>query len=514
MGDLDLGLMWGYWGQLPPPNLVELTQEAERLGFASVWTSESWGSDAFSPLAYLAAVTEKIQLGTAVAQLAARTPTATAMHALTIDHLSNGRFNLGLGVSGPQVVEGWYGQPSNKPLARTREYVEIIRRVIAREEKVDFQGEHYQHPYTGPGSVGLGKALKPITHPLRRRIPIFIGAEGPKNVTQTAEIADGWFPLYYSPWRQDVYADQLAGAAVDFQVSVICPFVVTGPSEAEIADGLAGIQMMLAFYIGGMGAEGQNYHTKLAARMGLGDAAMEIQRLFLAGDQAGGQQEQQHRLAEDLPRLGEDRARSSRGQLVRPVGRHRRPHRRRGGRDRRGPPRARARDPRHDGAHGDPARIDRAGLLLGLHLSGGRGRAGGARGHLTGLGRRHPHQPSPRMLTVSPAVRIYLAAGATDLRRSVDGLSMLVRERFGLDPLSGHLFVFRNRRGDRLKILVWDRSGFWVLYKRLEQGTFAWPTEASPTPVTITSRDLLVLLSGVDLTHARRRRWYDRESIA
>ncbi|MCB1028643.1 MAG: LLM class F420-dependent oxidoreductase [Microthrixaceae bacterium] len=287
MADLNLGLMWGYWGQLPPPNLVELTQEAERLEFTSVWTAESWGSDAFSPLAYLAAVTERIQLGTAVAQLAARTPTATAMHALTIDHLSNGRFNLGLGVSGPQVVEGWYGQPSNKPLARTREYVEIIRRVIAREERVDFQGEHYQHPYSGPGSVGLGKALKPITHPLRRRIPIFIGAEGPKNVTQTAEIADGWFPLYYSPWRQDVYADQLAGAADDFQVSVICPFVVTGPTEAEIAKGLAGIQTMLAFYIGGMGAEGQNYHTKLAARMGLGDAAMEIQRLFLSGDQAG-----------------------------------------------------------------------------------------------------------------------------------------------------------------------------------------------------------------------------------
>ncbi|MEZ5382718.1 MAG: LLM class F420-dependent oxidoreductase [Microthrixaceae bacterium] len=287
MGDLDLGLMWGYWGQLPPPNLVELTQEAERLGFRSAWTAESWGSDVFSPLAYLAAVTERIELGTAVAQLAARTPTATAMAALTIDHLSGGRFNLGLGVSGPQVVEGWYGQPSNRPLARTREYVEIIRRVIAREEKLDFQGEHYQHPYSGPGSVGLGKPLKSITHPLRRRIPVFIGAEGPKNVTQTAEIADGWFPLYYSPWRQEVYADQLTGAAQDFQISVICPFVVTGPSEEDISKGLAGIQLMLAFYIGGMGAEGQNYHTKLAARMGLGEAAEEVQAKFLAGDREG-----------------------------------------------------------------------------------------------------------------------------------------------------------------------------------------------------------------------------------
>jgi F420-dependent oxidoreductase-like protein len=273
--------MHGYWGQLPPSGWVERSVAAERLGFTSVWTAEAWGSDALTPLAYLAARTSTIQLGTAVVQLAARTPTATAMSAITLDHLSEGRLRLGLGVSGPQVVEGWYGRPSDKPLARTREYVEIIRRVVAREEKLDFQGEHYQHPYTGPGSAGLGKPLKAITHPLRRHIPIYLGAEGPKNVAQTAEIADGWLPLYYSPYRQEVYADQLAGAKDGFQVAALTSFVVTADDRDEtIEEALGPVRAMLAFYIGGMGAKGQNYHTKLAARMGLGEQAERIQDLF------------------------------------------------------------------------------------------------------------------------------------------------------------------------------------------------------------------------------------------
>ena len=271
--------MWGYWGQLPPPNLVETTQEAERLGFDSVWSAEAWGSDAFSPLAYLAAHTERIRLGASVVQLSARTPTATAMHALTIDHLSGGRLILGLGVSGPQVVEGWYGQPSNRPLARTREYVEIIRRVLAREEKLDFDGEFYQHPYTGDGATGLGKPLKAITHPLRADVPIFIGAEGPKNVAQTAEIADGWLPLYYSPYRQEVYADQIAGAKDGFEIAVGANITVTD----DIAAGLAPVKAMLGFYIGGMGAKGQNYHTKLMGRMGFEAEALRIQELFFDG---------------------------------------------------------------------------------------------------------------------------------------------------------------------------------------------------------------------------------------
>ncbi|HET9542309.1 MAG TPA: LLM class F420-dependent oxidoreductase [Acidimicrobiales bacterium] len=276
---MKLGMTWGYWGQRPPPDIAGVSQEAERLGFDSIWTAEAWGSDAFTPLAWIAAHTERVRLGTAVVQLAARTPTATAMHALTLDHLSNGRLILGLGVSGPQVVEGWYGRPSNKPLARTREYVEIIRRAIAREEPVEFDGEFFQHPYRGEGSVGLGKALKPITHPLRREIPIFLGAEGPKNVTQTAAIADGWLPLYYSPYRQEVYADQLAGAKDGFEITAMATMIVTDDIEA----GLAPVKAMLGFYIGGMGAKGQNYHTKLMQRMGYEAEALKVQELFFEG---------------------------------------------------------------------------------------------------------------------------------------------------------------------------------------------------------------------------------------
>lgn len=276
---MKLGLIWGYWGQLPPPNLLEMTLEAERLGFDSVWTAESWGSDAFGPLAYLAGHTSTIKLGTSVVQLAARTPAATAMHAITLDHLSDGRLILGLGVSGPQVVEGWYGQPYRRPLARTREYVEIIRRIIAREEPLEFDGEFYHHPYDGPDSMGLGKPLKAITHPLRRRIPIYIGAEGPKNVAQTAEIADGWIPLYYSPYRQDVYADQLAAAGDDFEIPVMANINICD----DVADGLLPVKMMLGFYIGGMGAKGKNFHTDLMARMGFEEEAVRIQDLFLEG---------------------------------------------------------------------------------------------------------------------------------------------------------------------------------------------------------------------------------------
>lgn len=277
--DLKLGMIWGYWGQLPPPNLIENTKLAEDLGFDSVWTAEAWGSDVFSPLAYLAGHTDRIRLGTSVVQLSARTPTATAMHAITLDHLSNGRLVLGLGASGPQVVEGWYGQPYRRPLARTREYVEIIRRVVAREEPLDFDGEFYQHPYHGEGSMGLGKPLKSITHPLRREIPVFLGAEGPKNVTMAAEIADGWIPLYYSPFRQEVYAEQLAGAKEGFEVIAMANIAVTDDIEA----GLAPVKAMLAFYIGGMGAKGKNFHTDLMARMGFEEEAHRIQDLFMEG---------------------------------------------------------------------------------------------------------------------------------------------------------------------------------------------------------------------------------------
>ena len=276
---MQLGLVWGYWGAGPPENLVSLTQEAERLGYDTVWSAESWGSDAFSPLVYLAAHTERIRLGTGIVQMAARTPTATAMHAVTLDHLSDGRLILGLGVSGPQVVEGWYGQPSKRPLARTREYVEVLRSAFARETHLSHDGDFYQHPYTGEGSEGLGKPLKIMTHPLRADIPIFIGAEGPKNVAQTCAIADGWLPLYYSPYRQEVYADDIADRPDGFEIAVYVTLQVTDDVEA----GLAPVRASIALYIGGMGAKGQNYHTRLMARMGFEEEALRIQDLFLEG---------------------------------------------------------------------------------------------------------------------------------------------------------------------------------------------------------------------------------------
>ena len=276
---MKLALTFGYWGAQPPSNVVQVAQEAERVGFDSIWVAESWGNDAFTYLAWVAAHTHRVRLGTGVVQIAARTPSATAMAAMTLDHLSGGRLILGLGVSGPQVVEGWYGRPSDKPLARTREYVEIIRRALRREGPLTNDGPLYPLPYRGEGSVGLGKPLKIMTHPLRSEIPIFLGAEGPKNVTQTAEIADGWLPLYYSPYRQEVYADQLAGAKPGFEITALAMMSITD----DVAAGLWPVRAMLGFYIGGMGAKGQNYHTKLMARMGYEEEAHRVQDLFFAG---------------------------------------------------------------------------------------------------------------------------------------------------------------------------------------------------------------------------------------
>jgi F420-dependent oxidoreductase-like protein len=276
---VKLALTFGYWPAKPTPDVVAIAQEAERVGFDSVWVAESWGNDAFTYLTWLAAHTERVRLGTGVVQLAARTPAATAMAAMTIDHLSGGRMMLGLGVSGPQVVEGWYGRPSDKPLARTREYVDIVRKALRREGPLESDGPFYPLPYRGEGATGLGKPLKIMTHPLRSEIPIFLGAEGPKNVAQTAEIADGWLPLYYSPFRQEVYADQLAAAKPGFEITALANLTITD----DVSAGLWPVRAMLGFYIGGMGAKGQNYHTKLMARMGFEEDALRIQELFFAG---------------------------------------------------------------------------------------------------------------------------------------------------------------------------------------------------------------------------------------
>ena len=231
---MKLGLQLGYWGAGPPPDAVAQVAEAERLGYDSLWTAEAYGSDALTPLAWWGARTERLRLGTALCQLSARTPTAAAMAAITMDHLSGGRFVLGLGVSGPQVVEGWYGQPFPKPLARTREYVSVVRKVLARDAPVTNDGPHYPLPY--PGGTGLGKPLKSIVHPLREDIPVILGAEGPKNVALAAEIADGWLPLFFSPAHMGELAAALAegfarpGArrsAEDFEVLAFCPVIVT-----------------------------------------------------------------------------------------------------------------------------------------------------------------------------------------------------------------------------------------------------------------------------------------------
>src|ERR671931_1780970 len=207
MGELKLGLNTGYWAGGPPPGVEEAIAEAEQLGLDSIWTAEAYGSDCLTPLAWWGSKTERIRLGTAIVQMSARQPAATAMAAMTMDHLSGGRFILGLGVSGPQVVEGWYGRPFEKPLARTREYIGILRSIWARGAPVTNDGPHYPLPL--PGGTGLGKPLKASIHPLREDIPIYLGAEGPKNIALAAEVCDGWMAMLVSPAHQDMFRDAL-----------------------------------------------------------------------------------------------------------------------------------------------------------------------------------------------------------------------------------------------------------------------------------------------------------------
>ena len=300
MGDLKIGLQLGYWGAGPDPKLVNIAQEAEKLGYDAVFTAEAWGSDVFTPLAWIGAHTEKIRLGTGIAQLSARAPTAAAMAALTLDHLSGGRVILGLGVSGPQVVEGWYGRPFGKPLSRTREYVNIIRQVFNREGPVENNGDHYPLPYTGEGSWGLGKPLKSITHPLRKDLPIFLGAEGPKNVAMTAEIADGWLPLYYSPYRQEVYSDQIKDAKPGFEIMQGITVIIND----NVEEALVPLKHSLALYIGGMGAKSRNFHNELVKRMGFEEAAERIQDLYLAGKKDEAMQAVPTELADEISLVG------------------------------------------------------------------------------------------------------------------------------------------------------------------------------------------------------------------
>ncbi|MGH3519863.1 MAG: LLM class F420-dependent oxidoreductase [Haloechinothrix sp.] len=304
---MKLGYHIGYWSAGPPSGALEAIMEAERLGFDSVWTAEGYGSDALSPLAWWGASTSRINLGTNIVQMSARTPVATAMSAMTIDHLSGGRFILGLGASGPQVVEGWYGQPYPKPLARTREYFDIVRRVIARDEPVSYDGRFFQLPY--PGGAGLGKPLKSTVHPLRPDIPIYLAAEGPKNVALSAEIADGWLPLFFSPKTDDFYRAALAegfarpGArhpADAFEVAASVPMIVHDDVE-QCADL---IRPSLALYIGGMGAKQVNFHRDVFARMGYEAVADKVQELYLAGRKNEATAAIPTQLVEDIALIG------------------------------------------------------------------------------------------------------------------------------------------------------------------------------------------------------------------
>ncbi|OCB55095.1 LLM class F420-dependent oxidoreductase [Mycobacterium vulneris] len=282
---MKLGLQLGYWGAQPPTNHAELVAAAEAEGFDTVFTAEAWGSDAYTPLAWWGRETTRMRLGTSVIQMSARTPTACAMAALTLDHLSGGRHILGLGVSGPQVVEGWYGAKFPKPLARTREYIDILRQVWARETPVHSDGPHYPLPVTGEGTTGLGKNLKPITHPLRADIPVMLGAEGPKNVALAAEIADGWLPIFYSPRIAGMYNEWLdEGFARPGARRTRETFEICATAQVVVTDDRPAIMELmkphLALYMGGMGSEDTNFHAEVYRRMGYAEVVDDVTKLF------------------------------------------------------------------------------------------------------------------------------------------------------------------------------------------------------------------------------------------
>ncbi len=286
---LKLGLQTGYWNAGPPAGVTEQVEVAEALGFDSMWTAEAYGSDALTPLAWWGAKTSTIKLGTSIVQMSARTPAATAMAALTLDHLSDGRFILGIGASGPQVVEGWYGEDYTKPLERTREYVSILRAIWAREAPVVFDGKQYSLPFRG--GTGLGKPLKSTVHPLRKDIPIYLGAEGPKNVALAGEICDGWLPLFFAPNQDRWYRECLnSGFAKRTDGRNLTGFEVAATAQVIIDDDVERaadqLRPYLALYMGGMGAKGQNFHFDVFARMGYEDVANKVQELYLAGDKA------------------------------------------------------------------------------------------------------------------------------------------------------------------------------------------------------------------------------------
>lgn len=285
---IDVGLLNG---RRLPERLADRIKDVEDHGFDSIWFPEAYGSDVFTPLAWCAALTSRVRLGCGVAQIPARTPTATAMSANTLDHLSGGRAVLGIGASGPQVSEGWYGAPYPRPLARTREYIDVMRQILARERPVSYDGEFYQIPVHEGNVSGLGKPLKSSLHPYRPELPIHLGAEGPRNVALAAEIADGWHALFFSPAHDEFYRQALShgferragGRPEHFEVVANVPVVV----DDDIDRAAARVRPRLALYIGGMGARGANFHFDVFVRMGFGEVAERVQERYLSGDPSG-----------------------------------------------------------------------------------------------------------------------------------------------------------------------------------------------------------------------------------
>src|SRR5918995_1550688 len=273
-----------YMGYAPPGTSplepIALAQQAERLGYDSAWAAEAWGTDCVSVLAWLGATTERIKLGSAIMQIPGRTPANTAMTAATLDLLSGGRFLLGLGTSGPQVVEGWHGQPWGKPLTKTREYVDIVRTVL-RRQTLEHDGEHYQVPYAGPGATGLGKPLKLMARPLRADIPIYLAVFRPRSVELATEIADGWLPIFFSPERaRQTFPAPFARNGY-FDIAPAVPALVSDDLETA-RDAL---RPYYALYVGGMGARGKNFYNDLVSSYGFEAEAKQIQDLFLDGKQ-------------------------------------------------------------------------------------------------------------------------------------------------------------------------------------------------------------------------------------
>ncbi len=283
-----LGINLGYWGIGPKGDeAVELVKAAEAAGYDSVWAAESYGSDVVSVLSWLAPQTSTIKLGAAIMQVPARPPAAAAMAGATIDALSGGRFLFGFGPSGPQVSEGWYGVEYAKPWGRTREYIEVVREIIAREGPLKHEGKHYTLPLQGEGTTGQGKALKLNFHPVRNEIPVFVGAIGRKSVEMAAEICDGWIPIFFSPDAfEDTWGEHLAKwlreggrSRSDLEVSPSIQVAIDG--DVETARNV--VKMGLLLYLGGMGSRETNFYVDLACRFGFEEDALNVQALFLDG---------------------------------------------------------------------------------------------------------------------------------------------------------------------------------------------------------------------------------------